>query len=135
MSFIFHIGACSSTAERDLDYLERNNVKYSTDLFELATRKQIPIIYASSAATYGDGELGYSDDDELSAKLKPLNPYGDSKRQVFDYLAAVPESTLDIAQLARERCLKAKARPPSKVFSRTLAIAFGGHSARPGSAG
>ena len=83
VSFIFHIGACSSTTEMDMDYLMKNNVLYSKNLFELAKDLKVPFIYASSAATYGDGELGYDDDHEKVPSFKPLNPYGYSK-QLFD---------------------------------------------------
>jgi ADP-L-glycero-D-manno-heptose 6-epimerase len=83
LSFIFHIGACSATTQMDMDYLMKNNVEYSKVLFEIATDKNIPIVYASSAATYGDGDLGYSDDHEKVRNYKPLNPYGYSK-QLFD---------------------------------------------------
>ncbi len=83
VDFIFHIGACSSTTERDVDFLMDNNINYSKSLWALAVQKQIPMIYASSAATYGDGNLGYSDDHEKTDELKPLNAYGWSK-QVFD---------------------------------------------------
>ena len=83
VDFIFHIGACSSTTERDLDFLMDNNVNYSKSLWALATEKGIPFIYASSAATYGDGNLGYSDDHAKVDELKPMNPYGWSK-QIFD---------------------------------------------------
>jgi len=81
VSAIFHMGACSSTTERDLEYLEKNNVQYSKNLFELSLKNDCPFIYASSAATYGDGDRGYND--ESINDLKPLNPYGDSK-QAFD---------------------------------------------------
>jgi ADP-L-glycero-D-manno-heptose 6-epimerase len=80
---IYHMGACSSTTERDVDYLMKNNVQYSQKLFKIALENELPIVYASSAATYGDGELGYDDNHEGVAKLKPLNPYGYSK-QFFD---------------------------------------------------
>jgi ADP-L-glycero-D-manno-heptose 6-epimerase len=83
LSFIFHIGACSATTQMDMDYLMKNNVEYSKSLFELATSLNIPFVYASSAATYGDGELGYSDDHQKIRGLRPLNPYGYSK-QLFD---------------------------------------------------
>jgi ADP-L-glycero-D-manno-heptose 6-epimerase len=83
VDFIFHLGACSSTTEKNMRFLMSNNVDCSKRLFEFARLKEIPIVYASSAATYGDGEQGYSDDHGLSAKLRPLNPYGYSK-QVFD---------------------------------------------------
>ncbi len=67
----------------DMDYLMKNNVLYSKNLFELARDLKVPFIYASSAATYGDGELGYDDDHEKVSGFKPLNPYGYSK-QLFD---------------------------------------------------
>tara|TARA_R110002072_G_scaffold64203_2_gene159361 strand:+ start:202883 stop:203854 length:972 start_codon:yes stop_codon:yes gene_type:complete len=83
LTAIYHIGACSSTTMMDMDYLMENNVNYSKSLWILASHLEIPFIYASSAATYGDGELGYSDDHAEVPKLMPLNPYGYSK-QLFD---------------------------------------------------
>ncbi len=80
---IIHMGACSSTTERDAGYLMENNYRYSRKLAEWAVRKNIRFIYASSAATYGDGSLGFSDDDHVSKTLQPINMYGYSK-QVFD---------------------------------------------------
>lgn len=83
VEMIYHMGACSDTTELDMDYLMKNNVEYSQKLFLIATEKDVPIIYASSAATYGAGEQGYSDDPRLIKNLKPLNRYGYSK-QLFD---------------------------------------------------
>jgi ADP-L-glycero-D-manno-heptose 6-epimerase len=83
---IVHLGACSATTERDADYLIENNYRYTRRLCEFALRYGIRLIYASSAATYGDGSLGYSDDDETTMKLQPLNMYGYSK-QIFDLWA------------------------------------------------
>ncbi len=80
---IFHIGACSSTTEANEAYLRENNYEYSKTLAEWALNDNIPFYYASSAATYGDGVLGYSDEDKVSLTLKPLNLYGQSKQQ-FD---------------------------------------------------
>ena len=80
LTTIFHMGACSSTTERDVDFLMKNNLEYSQELFEIATERQIPIIYASSAATYGDGEQGYSDEHSKVSELRPLNAYGFSKQ-------------------------------------------------------
>ena len=80
---IIHLGACSDTTEMNLEYLYKNNVEYSQKLWKQAVEMQVPFIYASSAATYGDGSLGFSDDHDLIPKLKPLNPYGQSK-QDFD---------------------------------------------------
>ena len=75
---IFHMGACSSTTEMDEAYLKKNNTQYSQILFNYCFQEQIPLIYASSGATYGDGSNGF--DDETDPKsLTPLNPYGWSK--------------------------------------------------------
>ncbi len=80
---VVHMGACSSTTERDADYLWHNNNVYTTRLAQWAINRSIRFIYASSAATYGDGTKGFSDDHSNIAKLKPINMYGYSK-QVFD---------------------------------------------------
>ena len=86
VEFIFHIGAITDTSEFDTKRLNRFNTQYTKDLWTRCIRYQIPLVYASSAATYGLGELGYSDDEALIPKLKPLNPYGQSK-QDFDVWA------------------------------------------------
>lgn len=80
---IFHIGACTDTMEMDKEYLRENNLEYSKKLAQYSVQNNARFLYASSAATYGAGELGYKDDDSLTPKLKPLNPYGESKR-LFD---------------------------------------------------
>ncbi len=80
---IIHLGAQSSTQERDASYLIQNNYRYSIDLAILAEKKNIRMVYASSAATYGDGRLGFSDDIEGLENLRPLNAYGYSKH-IFD---------------------------------------------------
>jgi ADP-L-glycero-D-manno-heptose 6-epimerase len=80
---IFHLGAASSTLVTDEAYLKKNNVEYSQKLAEYAVKNNVRFIYASSAATYGNGENGYSDEDENTYKLKPLNAYGCSKQE-FD---------------------------------------------------
>ena len=90
---VFHMGACSSTTETNEEYLMDNNFIYTRQLCEWCLRNDIRFIYASSAATYGDGELGYSDNDNLTPKLKPLNLYGRSK-QMFD-LWALENRVLD----------------------------------------
>lgn len=79
---VFHLGACSNTTEQNWDYLLDNNVEYTKDVIRWCTDHNIRCIYASSAATYGAGEHGYSDDHELFNKLKPLNLYGQSKLEV-----------------------------------------------------
>jgi ADP-L-glycero-D-manno-heptose 6-epimerase len=83
---VFHLGACSSTTETSAEYLNDNNLLYTQQLCEWSLANGTRFIYASSAATYGDGELGYSDSDELTPNLKPLNLYGKSK-QDFDLWA------------------------------------------------
>jgi ADP-L-glycero-D-manno-heptose 6-epimerase len=83
---IFHIGACSDTTETDAEYLRKNNYQYSIQLAQWATDANVRFIYASSAATYGDGSQGFKDDEEKLQTLKPLNPYGYSK-QLFDLWA------------------------------------------------
>lgn len=80
---IIHLGACSSTTEKDVDYLYRNNFLYSKHLAQFTLNRGIHFMYASSAATYGDGSLGYIDDHSSIHALKPLNAYGFSK-QLFD---------------------------------------------------
>lgn len=80
---VFHLGARTDTTEFDKDIFERLNLNYSKGIWEICEEAGIRLIYASSAATYGGGELGYRDDHELVYDLKPLNPYGESKND-FD---------------------------------------------------
>lgn len=82
---VFHFGACSSTTELDFDYLYHNNVHFSKVLWNWCAEREIPFLYASSAATYGDGVQGYSDVADIKG-LFPLNGYGFSK-QLFDLWA------------------------------------------------
>jgi ADP-L-glycero-D-manno-heptose 6-epimerase len=83
---VVHMGACSATTERDSHYLMQNNYQYTQRLAEWALSRKVRFIYASSGATYGDGALGYSDSDETTSRLKPLNMYGYSKH-LFDLWA------------------------------------------------
>jgi ADP-L-glycero-D-manno-heptose 6-epimerase len=83
---IVHMGAISSTTELDRELFRRLNVEYSKMLWEAARHADVPLAYASSAAVYGDGSLGFDDRDDLVASLRPLNPYGESKR-LFDLWA------------------------------------------------
>lgn len=80
---IFHMGACSTTTETDVDYLVENNLHYSMHLWNFCVKQRIPFIYASSAATYGSGEFGFSDEPQKIPNFRPINPYGLSK-QLFD---------------------------------------------------
>ncbi len=83
---IIHLGACSATTERDADYLLNNNYHYTRTLCEWSLCEHVRFVYASSAATYGDGAQGYSDDDAITPSLSPLNMYGHSKH-MFDLWA------------------------------------------------
>lgn len=76
---IIHLGACSDTVETDADYLLENNTRYTTRLSEWALSHNLRFVYASSAATYGDGSRGFDDDESGLKELKPLNMYGYSK--------------------------------------------------------
>lgn len=83
---VFHLGACSATTETNEAYLMDNNLAYTQELCRWCLDNNVRFIYASSAATYGDGTLGYSDDDAITPTLKPLNLYGHSKQR-FDLWA------------------------------------------------
>jgi ADP-L-glycero-D-manno-heptose 6-epimerase len=90
LAAIVHLGACTDTTEMDVDYLRRVNLEYSQRLWRWASARRVPFVYASSAATYGDGARGYDDDERLIPSLRPLNPYGESKQQ-FDVWALAEE--------------------------------------------
>ena len=83
---VIHLGACSATTEKDADFLLRNNYQYTRVLCNWAQAHEIRFVYASSAATYGNGAEGYDDSDERTPMLKPLNMYGYSKH-MFDLWA------------------------------------------------
>jgi ADP-L-glycero-D-manno-heptose 6-epimerase len=91
ISFIFHLGARTDTTEFDYAVHERLNLEYSQRVWDYCMLKQIPLVYASSAATYGSGDLGYSDNHQLPFKLEPLNAYGISKNE-FDKWAILQQS-------------------------------------------
>lgn len=80
---IFHLGARTDTTEMDYEVHRKLNLEYSKQIWQICSSQQIPLVYASSAATYGAGEHGYKDDEQLSDVLTPLNPYGVSKNE-FD---------------------------------------------------
>ncbi|MBU1694146.1 MAG: ADP-glyceromanno-heptose 6-epimerase [Verrucomicrobia bacterium] len=90
---VFHLGACSTTTEKDASFLADNNYRFTRELCEWCLQNGARFIYASSAATYGDGATGYSDDDRHTLTLKPLNMYGYSKH-MFD-LWALRHALLD----------------------------------------
>lgn len=91
VSWILHMGACSSTTEKNWAFLEENNLQYTQRIFEWCRDHKKDLVYASSAATYGAGELGF-DDETNSEDLKPLNLYGDSK-VLFDRWALKQTNT------------------------------------------
>jgi len=84
--WVFHLGACSATTERNVRYLISNNFEYTKTLAHWALKKKARFVYASSAATYGDGAQGMMDDESKLPGLRPLNPYGYSKH-LFDLYA------------------------------------------------
>jgi ADP-L-glycero-D-manno-heptose 6-epimerase len=86
IQFVFHLGARTDTAEKNIELLTQLNPDYTKKVWNQCVEFGLPLVYASSAATYGLGELGFSDADQISQKLKPLNPYGESKQQ-FDLWA------------------------------------------------
>ena len=92
IEFVFHLGARTDTTEFDTAIFDKLNVEYSKSMWDLCADNNIPLVYASSAATYGMGEHGYDDNHEVIEKLKPLNPYGDSKND-FDIWALKQEKS------------------------------------------
>jgi len=90
IQFIFHIGARTNTAEFNKNIFDELNLNYTKAVWNKCVEFGLPLVYASSAATYGMGEHGYSDNHDLIPKLKPLNPYGDSKND-FDNWALTQE--------------------------------------------
>ena len=91
IEIIYHLGARTDTTEFDTSIFDELNVDYSKKMWNYCVEKNIPLIYASSAATYGLGELGYEDSHEIVQDLKPLNPYGESKNN-FDIWALQQDS-------------------------------------------
>lgn len=83
---VIHLGARTDTTEFDYSVFQKLNVDYTTALWNLCSEYQIPLIYASSAATYGMGELGYEDRHDIVEQLKPLNPYGRSKNEIDKWI-------------------------------------------------
>ncbi len=86
VDFVVHLGARTDTTEFDWNVFQKLNVDYTETMFALCSEYQIPLVYASSAATYGNGELGYDDSHDVVEKLQPLNPYGRSKNEVDKWI-------------------------------------------------
>ncbi len=91
VEFIFHLGARTDTTEFDVNILNELNVEYSKKVWQACVEYNIPLVYASSAATYGLGEFGYDDDENKIKLLKPLNPYGQSKQDFDLWALAQPQ--------------------------------------------
>jgi ADP-L-glycero-D-manno-heptose 6-epimerase len=87
---VYHLGARTDTTEFNVEIFNRLNLNYSKSVFQACAQYGIPLVYASSAATYGMGELGYVDDHSIVDRLRPLNPYGESKND-FDSWALKQE--------------------------------------------
>lgn len=92
IDYIFHLGARTDTTEMDYNVHKELNLDYSKDIWKICTERNVPLLYASSAATYGGGELGYKDNHDIISELKPLNPYGKSKNE-FDIWALAQNAT------------------------------------------
>ncbi len=90
VQFIFHIGARTDTTEFNKEIFDKLNLNYTKDIWKICVEFGLPVVYASSAATYGLGEFGYDDNENIIDQLKPLNPYGDSKND-FDKWALKQE--------------------------------------------
>ena len=86
IDFVFHLGARTDTTEFDYEVHYKLNVLFTQQIWHYCTTNKVPLVYASSAATYGDGSLGYEDDHALVPRLKPLNPYGLSKNNVDSWI-------------------------------------------------
>lgn len=86
VDFVVHLGARTDTTEFDWNVFIELNINYTEQLWALCAEYQIPLVYASSAATYGGGELGYNDSHDIVEKLQPLNPYGRSKNEIDKWI-------------------------------------------------
>lgn len=92
VSGIIHLGARTDTVEKDWSIFQHLNIDYSKKLWQFCAKQKLPFVYASSAATYGNGDFGFNDDHQLPSKLKPLNQYGKSKND-FDTWALNQKTT------------------------------------------
>ncbi len=92
IKYVIHIGARTDTTEFNKDIFDKLNVNYTKSIWNICSQHNIPLIYASSAATYGLGEQGYNDDESKINLLKPLNPYGDSKNDFDKWAIQMPSS-------------------------------------------
>ena len=93
IEFVIHLGARTDTTEFDYNVFQKLNVDYTLGIWRACVEYQIPLIYASSAATYGMGELGYDDRHDIVCDLKPLNPYGRSKNEIDKFILGQTEQS------------------------------------------
>jgi dephospho-CoA kinase len=100
IDFVFHLGARTDTTEMNVELFNTLNLHYSQAIWKVCTEKNIPLVYASSAATYGLGEFGYKDDHEVVNSLKPLNPYGESKNDFDKWVLTHKNSPFVIKEAA-----------------------------------
>ena len=107
VQFIFHIGARTDTTEFNKEVFDRLNLNYSKKIWKQCVEYGLPLVYASSAATYGMGELGYDDDHEVVPQLKPLNPYGDSKNDFDNWALREEKKTIFLGRLKIFQCIRA----------------------------
>ncbi len=99
IDFVFHLGARTDTTEFDYSIHERLNLAYSKSIWNYCTEKNIPLVYASSAATYGSGEFGYKDSHDILDRLQPLNPYGVSKNEFDKWIVSETKSLRQPAEV------------------------------------
>ena len=92
IKYVFHLGARTDTTEMDYEVHKKWNLDYSKNMWEVCTKHNIPLVYASSAATYGNGEHGYEDNHDIIKQLQPLNPYGVSKNEFDIWALNQPQS-------------------------------------------
>ena len=111
VQFVFHIGARTDTTEFDASVLDKLNYHYSQDVWNSCVEFGLPLVYASSAATYGSGEFGYDDAHDVVGKLKPLNPYGESKNN-FDKWALEKSNLIRSEKISTERVAGTKTHSP-----------------------
>jgi len=113
IGFIYHIGARTDTTEFDYSIHEHLNVEYSKKIWNHCAQNQVPLVYASSAATYGAGELGYEDSNEIIEHLKPLNPYGLSKNEFDKWVLRQAQDDKKLRQAQDDKKLRQAPRTRS----------------------
>ncbi len=116
IDFVFHLGARTDTTEFDYSIHQKLNVEYSKKIWKYCAEKQVPLVYASSAATYGGGELGYNDDQAIINQLQPLNPYGVSKNEFDKWVLEQVFSTKNKVQCQSQKQVTGNSQLPTGYF-------------------